>query len=178
MKRSLLAAVLAATLLAAPAAQAAPDRAVTLSAVEPVASWSGAAKTAFNTTFYMASTTGRAACGKTAQDFCEDTLVRIDPELAGAKKLAVRLDGFSQASDFDLRVYASNATGDALNDLGSPQGEVTQTSPLGTLDPRATAHGDFETKDLTGVKAGQHYLVRIVYFAVADEGYRGTVTLK
>ena len=59
-----------------------------------------------------------------------------------------RIDGFSQASDFDLRVYESDDTGAPFGKSTSPTGDNEGTSPLGGNDPRNTGAGDYETTEM------------------------------
>lgn len=177
MNRLTVAAVsgLAALAVAAPAASAAPDRTVSVTHEAPKASYTGATGNGANVSYFLDGTATKGACGKTDQDRCDSTLVRIDSLVEKSAKLKVLMNGFAPVSDFDLRVYASNDKGERLSYLGSPDSETAKTSPLGTSDPRATSAGDFESKEISGVKTNQYYLIEVVYFAVANDKYTGTV---
>lgn len=179
MHRAISAAVggLTALALAAPAAQAAPDRTLTLTHAAPEATFTSAPASGLNTSFFLDGTATTGACGKTDANRCEETLVFVDSDFLTSPRITFRMEGFSAASDFDLRVYRSNEKGEALEKLGRPESDAVATSPLGSLDPRSTGPGDFETTPLTGVKRGQHYLMQVVYFAVANDKYTGKITL-
>lgn len=179
MHRLTIAAVsgLAALALAAPGASAAADRAVSVTHEAPKATWSGATASGLNTSYFLDGTATTGACGKDQQTYCDSTLVKIDSLVDKGAKLTVRMDGFTPVSDFDLRVYQSNDKGERLTYLGSPTGDVAAGSPAGSSDPRHTGPGDFESKEATSVKTGQYYLVDVVYFAVANDKYNGTVTV-
>src|SRR3954449_7840951 len=142
-----LLAAIAASVLFAPAAQAA-QRAEELNPTTPAVKWTGAAGTGLNPTWLVNSLRPTGQCGTDVYNFCDETLVHFTtPLLAEGTQLKFRIDNYNPApSDFDLRVYESDATGAADAYLGSPKGDVTTTSPLGANDPRATAAGDFETK--------------------------------
>lgn len=176
MKRSIVSAALAAALaaaVAAPAAQAAPDRTVSVSLANNVATYEGDAALGFNVS-YFDETAQPASCGKAPQNFCDSTLVFVDDSYTGSKKMDIVMDGF-EISDYDLRVYKSDANGNPLAFEGYPTGHGT--SPAGTLLP--TFLGDPETKNLLGVKAGSYYLVDLVYFStVPAETPNVKVTLK
>lgn len=177
MTRFAVPAVLVALLVLPASAVAAPDRALTVDDATPGATWRGAKTTAFNVSHFMANTTGLAACGKSAEAFCETSLVAAGPETT-AKRLRVRIDGFEARSDFDLRVFDSDATGKRGTLLGSAVGDIAESSVLGEADPRHTAAGDAETFEVTGVKPGRHVLVEVVYFSVVDDAYTATLELR
>ena len=175
--RRLLAAGIATAGLAltAPLAQAAP-RAVTVTPTTK-ATWAGTPGSGLNVSWFTDSLRPSGQCGADPQTYCDDTLVHFtsDKELSDSA-LTFRMDGFQQTSDFDLRVYLSDETGEPIEYLGSPTGDAGAASPLGTSDPRNTSAGDFETKVVETAQPGDYYLVRVVYFAVANDSYKGTVT--
>ena len=188
MKRLVLAAVAGATVLAALPASAELERTLSLEKEARAddgtiaLAWDGATASGLNTSWFLDSEVGGGSCGDTDErSFCDSTLVQVDPELfVDPKKrptLTFRIEGFRQVDDFDLRVYRSNADGEAREYLGSPDSDVQKTSPL-PIDPRATSVGDFESKVVTGVRPGDFYLVEVVYFAAAQATYDGLATLK
>jgi hypothetical protein len=174
--------VLAGLVVAAPASAA---RTVTVSPTAP-ASWTSDPGNGLNTGFGTDPGVGPAAlrgkCGTSTQDYCDFTLVHFTGAPLTGGTATFRIDGFQPYSDFDLRVYASDASGEQFEDLSDPTGDVTKDSPLGEDDPRATGAGDFETTqlDLTGyVDANReaYFLVVVPYFLVANDTYTGRVTL-
>lgn len=186
MKRLVLAAAVGLTCLAAFPASATTEREVvldraTLADGTIAAEWEGLELSGANTSFFLDGLATTGSCADTdATDYCDTTLVQVDPDLVlGTAKptLTFRIEGFRPVDDFDLRVYESNAAGEARTYLGSPESDNEKTSPLGDLDLRNTGAGDFETKVVTGVKPGRYYLVEVVYFAVAQGSYTGKATL-
>jgi hypothetical protein len=172
---------LAVLALAAPAAQAAP-RAATIGPDALTASWDGATATGLNVTWFTDSVRKTGKCGSTQQDYCDDTLVHVTAGpgnvFADDASLKFRIADYAPAlSDFDLRVYEADETGTPLGYAGSPTSETSESSPLGGDDPRNTSVGDFEYKTVTPVGADAYYLVRVVYFTVAQGTYKGTATL-
>lgn len=175
---ALAAGAAAALVLAAPAA-ASPQ--VTLTADAPKATWKGPTATGFNTSFFLDGLATTGTCANTDDaSRCDSTIVAIDAKKLGpGSKLAVRMDGFRPVDDFDLRVYdLGTKPTSAGNYLGSPTStDVSESSPLGTNDPRFTFAGDFENKEVAPLKTGLRYFrVEVVYFAVAAGSYNGTVT--
>lgn len=176
---------LAALALAATPAFAAPDRAVStpLDIANPTITWTGKDTPGANTSFFLDSTTKAGTCAKTDQfSQCDETLVQIgNDKPKGASKITFRIGEYSvPTSDFDLRVYESNAAGAPLTKVGSPISEYGESSGLGGLDPRSTGAGDNERTELTGtvaLKAGKYYLVQVVYFASAGH-YKGSVKVE
>jgi hypothetical protein len=171
----------AAVALAAPAAQAAP-RAVSVTPDQPSAAWDGLPGPGLNVTWFADSLRPMGECGADVNNYCDDTLVHFttddeDQEIT-ASTLKFRMEGFSH-SDFDLRVYESDETGEPITHLGSPASDNSQTSPLGANDPRNTFIGDYETVTVADPLPDSYYLVRVVYFTVApDESYQGKVTFE
>lgn len=170
---------------AAPAANAAPDK--TISPATPTVTWTSAVGNGLNLTWLVNTGPAKGTCGTDLQNFCDVTLVHLVADhLAEGSQLKFRLDGFGPASDFDLRVYASDADKTyGAKTIASPTGDVTTTSPAGGNDPRATSAGDYETviTDVSGLidpdtgAVDAYYLVMIPYFMVANDKYTGTVTL-
>lgn len=181
---------LAGLAVAAPANAA--DRTVTVTPAATVADWAGPTTNGLNVTFLVDGPGPTAgACGKDLQSYCDTTLVHVLADnVAEGSQIKFRIDGFSQASDFDLKVFASDETGAADGELGSPTGDSAADSPFnGTpaegLDPRSTAAGDYETniEDLGDARdpdtgaVDAYYLVQIPYFMVANDTYAGHATL-
>lgn len=188
MKRSILAVAAAAAALAIPATAQADGPDGTLS-IDPGDTASaihiGQTASGHNISYFFDGLATTGSCGKTLEDMCETILVHVtgepqtDEEKAVGKYIKFRMDGFTAASDFDLRVYDSNASGAKLSHLGSPRGDSTydETTGLGTLDPRNTGPGDYERKVVKPTKDdGQYYLVEIPYFAVVNDHYHLTVS--
>ncbi|MCW2992046.1 MAG: hypothetical protein JWM73_2640 [Solirubrobacterales bacterium] len=184
--RAALAAALAGLALAAPAV-AAPDRSVAIDPAAPAVSWDGAAGTGLNTSFFLDGTAPgqTGTCAKDPNTMCETTLVHVTGDDIGAGSVKFRIDGFQPISDFDLRVYTSDETGAPGDDISDPHGDVADSSPLGTSDPRHTSAGDYETTtidlgeylDGAGGPLDAYFLVEVPYFIVAQDTYAGHATL-
>lgn len=157
--------------LVLPAAASAAPRAVTVSPAAPAVTWEGAPTPAANVTFYEGDRTKQAACGSTPRDYCDDTLVHFTGEGPFDESgLTFRLEGFEH-SDYDLRVYTSDASGAVGDYLGDPDGDGA-----GIVPQLPTFWGDGETLS-TSADPDSYYLVRVVYFTVpGHEGYTGKVT--
>ena len=177
--RTLIAALFVGALSMQWPAAAAPARTNSVTALEPTAVWAGMKTSGANTSF-LTSLAKPAACSTNPETYCDDTLVKLDVLNTDAQtRLKFRIADFGKPTDdFDLRVYRSDASGTVGAYLGSPVGDVASTSPLGSDDPRYTGPGDFETKIVSGVAPGDYYLIRVVYFAVADSTYKGSVTIE
>jgi hypothetical protein len=178
------AAVLAALALATPAA-AAPDKAATVTFAEPTQALEGDTATGVNVSYFLDPDVTTGTCAKDPDNYCSTFLFKAD-EFTGtagsgtnrSATLTFRMDGFSEASDFDLRVYESDADGTKGAFLGYPEtSDIQDTSPLGDLDPRATFLGDYETKVVTGVRPGKHFLVEVPYFFAIEDRPVVTATL-
>jgi hypothetical protein len=149
-------AVVVAVLALAPAASAA-DRSGTVTPDVPFA-WEGPSAVGHNEGYD--GLTG-VPCGKTAADYCDETLVNVDPgdfyaTSGGGVEFAI--GGYDVPdSDFDLYVYESDASG-ALGDLvGSSAGPAGDEENLAVPD------------------ASGYYLVRVIYWDVEPaSGYDGT----
>lgn len=196
-RRTAVIAALAGLAVAAPSASA-ELRTKTVTPTEP-ATWDGATANGANTSWLLNSLTKKGVCDTAGPtSYCDDTLVHVTAEeLAEGSQLKVRIDGFSpELSDFDLRVYASDQAGEPYEYLGSPEGDHNGnlgdgTPAAGTVvhpfltDPRHTWFGDYETKmvdlsgyvDEKGALTDAHFLVRIVYFTVANGSYEGSATV-
>jgi len=143
--------------------------------------WTGSEGSGLNTSWFLDGTATTGSCADADETTrCDSTLVQVDPELVLGRSgvpLTFRIEGFGPTDDDDLRVYASDAQGTARTYLGSPDSDAQAGSPL-PVDPRATSLGDYETKVVPNAKAGQYFLVEVVYFAVADgTTYTGRATL-
>jgi hypothetical protein len=166
-------AALAALALAAPAAQAAPDRTLQLDDATLTQKASSTPASGVNTS-YFEETAAPGACTKNPNQYCETTLIAIGEETT-KKSLTVKIDGFQTTSDFDLRVYKAKADGTKQGAwLGSPTAEGN--GPFNAVLP--TFFGDFESYTVSNVKKGTFYLVEVVYFAVVNDKYDITATLK
>lgn len=185
--RAALAATLAGLALAG-SASAAPDRTITLTSgpVPATADWTGATGSGLNTSYFLDGTapgqTGTCGSVDDPQTACERTLVHLVGDAIGGGTATFRIDGFLPVSDFDLRVYASDATGEPEGDPADPTGD-SESSPLGDLDPRATSAGDYETATVAlpegdGTPLDQYFVVLVPYFAVASDSYTGHVKLE
>lgn len=181
--RVALAATLVSLALAAPAG-AALDRTVEVTPTTK-ADWTSLPGSGLNLTWLANSGPAKGACGTDLQNRCELTLVHVTATNVATAALTFRIDGFGPASDFDLRVYASDAQGTfGGKTVASPKGDSTK-GPLGEDDPRNTAAGDFETVELVADDAidlatgelDAYYLVMVPYFAVFNDKYSGHVSL-
>lgn len=171
MKRSICAVALAAAAVFPASALASPAQTVTPEA--PVAKFRGPAQLGANVS-YFGEVAAPGSCSTSPETYCDTTLVKVEGDFLGNKALTVRLDGFTY-SDYDLRVYKSNAQGARLSFNGNPAGDGG--GPVGSV--LATGPGDFETSNVAGVKKATFYLVDVVYFAtVPTETPQITVTLK
>jgi hypothetical protein len=173
--RMLTAALVVSALMIQWPASAAP-RAASVTALAQTTTWTGATADGANTSFFATSGTCNTVDART---YCDDTLVKLDVLKTDAlTQLKFRIADFGKpVDDFDLRVYRSDEYGTVGAYLGSPTGDVTTTSPLGTDDPRNTFMGDFETKVISDVEPGEYFLVRVVYFTVVQSNYKGSVQI-
>jgi hypothetical protein len=160
---------------AAPAAHAAKDQVVT---AEKGATWTSAPASGLNTSFLLGETRGTCA-GTDATNICDTTLVHVTATDVESAVASFRIEGYRPTSDFDIRVYESDAEGTKGAKVGTLAGDVDKDSPLGADDPRHTGPGDFETttvplaadEDTNDIDA--YYLVVVPYFAVANDSYTG-----
>jgi hypothetical protein len=175
-------------LACAPAAHAAADHTINLSADKLTDSVTGATTMGFNTSWLAYETSNKApapSCKAGSPDTqCETTLIHVTATNVGSGTLTLRLDGFQQYSDFDLKSFDSDATGTMIKNLGSPVSDNSKSSPLGSLDPRNTSAGDFETKTIAlGGYVNEvgdldaYFLAAIPYFMVANDSYKLTATV-
>jgi hypothetical protein len=137
-------------LAAAPAF--AQDQEVVVTPAAP-GSWMGAAASGANQDYDAAS---GEPCGKTVETYCDVTLVDVQAgdfyETSGGGVEFSIAD--TPPNDFDLYVYASDATGSRGQLVGSSAGPT---------DVESTAV----------INADGFYLVQVVYWQVADSGYEG-----
>jgi hypothetical protein len=140
--------------LATPAAAAAqPDRSGTVTPTTPF-TWTGPAAIGHNENYDPQ--TGEP-CGKTAADYCDKTLILVEPgdffaTSGGGVEFSI---GGSPGNDLDLYVYRSDATG-ARGDLVGASAGPTDVERVSVQRP-------------TG-----YYLVHVVYFDVDPAaGYTG-----
>lgn len=159
----LLAAVVAAQLgAAAPSVAQDPafDRQVTVTPESSPVTWDGTQATGANVNYDAAA---GEPCGKTPADYCDLTLVRVDvpadywEKTSGGVEFA--LSGYTPnpTSDFDLYVFESDASGKRGKQVGSSAGVPG------------------EEERTTVAKASGYYLVQVVYFAVTQSSYTGSL---
>lgn len=157
-----------AVLAALPASASAAARTVTIDAAGPAQTWTGTSAQGLNVSFFDERLPNE--CGTDPQNYCDDTLVHFTSAAAlEDSNLTFRIEGFEH-SDYDLRVYESDAGGAAGQYLGAPTGDGAGLLPLETFA------GDPESLS-TWAEPDSYYLVRVVYFTVpGDEDYTGTVS--
>jgi hypothetical protein len=149
--------LLASAALAAPASAEPPERTVTLAPPGP-ATWDGTLGTGANQNYDAA--TGEP-CGDDVEDQCDTTLLEVDVPAgfwdSQGGGVQVHLDDYvpNAASDFDLYIYESDATG--------TRGDLVDSSP--------GLPGLAETAEIP--KADGYYLIQVVYFAVTASQYSG-----
>lgn len=173
----------------APSALASPPQTVTSDPAGLKADWTGPTATGLNTSYFLGGT-GPIPDGSCAnaepQTACDATLVHLTGTAGEGSTLTFRIDGFLPISDFDLRVSTANPDGSADTYLGSPtSSDVSESSPLGSDDPRYTFAGDYENKvvnvaDYADPDTGavdQYFLVEVPYFVVTSDAYTGHATL-
>jgi hypothetical protein len=149
------ASLVASAALATAASAEAPERTVTLAPPGP-ASWDGTIATGANQSYDTAS---GEPCGDGVDDQCDTTLLHVDVP-AGfwdnqGGGVRVDIDNYTPnaASDFDLYIYESNASG--------TRGEL--------VDSSGGFPGVPESAEIP--KADGYYLVQVVYFAVTASRY-------
>lgn len=185
--RSALLAALAGLAALAPSALASDAQSVDTTTTK--ADWTGAAGNGLNTSFLLDGLAGqKGTCGPLSdlRTACDATVVHVTGIVGEGSTVTFRIDGFLPISDFDLRVYTSDAEGNADTYLDSPTStDVSESSPLGSDDPRYTSAGDYENKVVdvaqfadaeTGV-IDQYFVVQVPYFLVAQDSYDGHATL-
>jgi len=136
-----------------------PDRTVTVTPATSPVTWEGAQATGANAEYNF--DTGEP-CGKTPADYCDITLVHVDvgnywETNAGGVEFAIGDYSPNPASDFDLQVFESDASGKKgklVGTSGAPAGEEERT---------------------TIVRASGYYRVQVVYFAVTQSSYTGSL---
>jgi hypothetical protein len=174
--------------LAALAPSALASEAQSVDTTKTVADWTGPVGTGANTSFLLDGIATDGTCGDLASPdtACDATVVHVTGIVGEGSTITFRIDGFLPISDFDLRVYTADAEGNADTYLDSPTStDVSESSPLGSSDPRYTSAGDYENKVVdvaqfadaeTGV-IDQHFVVQVPYFLVASDSYAGHATL-
>lgn len=164
----LAAAAVSVGLIFAISAFGAVDRTVKVDGSATVATWDGTPATGVNQSFTLQEVLGLGICGKDAVDYCEDTVVQADAPAGSGAKLKITLDGFTSLlpeplpslfDDFDVFVYKSDASGKV--------GDFVVTGGEGAGVPEVV-----EVTDASGF-----YLVRVVYYATLEAGYKGTAQL-
>jgi len=171
MHKRTLATLIVAAGLAVPATASAADRTITIDDSGATKTWTGTSSPGFNASFFDAKLPN--TCSKDPQYYCDDTLVHFTSDVPyDISDLKLRIEGFAH-SDFDTRLYESDAGGAVgsyiTNGTGDGTGPLTKA-----LGP--TWMGDPETITTT---AGPNswFLLRVVYFTVpGDETYTGKVS--
>jgi hemolysin type calcium-binding protein len=145
-----------------PSAQAvAPDYNVTITSGTSPQSWDGTIATGANANY---DSQAGEPCGKTPADYCDFILLHVDvpPSFWATQGGGVQVDLSnytpSPGSDFDLYVYASDASAN--------RGPLAASSGNVPGEPEST----------TIREASGYYLIQVVYFAVTASRYTGTVT--
>jgi hypothetical protein len=144
-----------------------PSRAVLITPASGPQTWDGDTATGTNVNYdFSAGEPCTDTDGGADPEYCDITLLHVDlsssPDFWGPKTggVEIRLDEYSpEASDFDLQVFASDANGTKGRLVGSSGGS-------------AGAHERTTIKEPDG-----YYLIQVVYFAVTNGTYRGTVEL-
>lgn len=156
--RGLLVAIAAGTLiLVGQAAGVTPDRTGTVDPVTPF-TWEGTQASGANLDY--SAQTGEP-CGKALEDYCDVTLLNVNvaPSFwdtrGGGVQISIGNYTPDAASDFDLYVYESDASG--------TRGALVGSSPNIPSLPEST----------TIPNASGYYLVQVVYFAVVASRYSG-----
>ncbi len=150
--------LLASAALAAPATAEPPERTRTLAPPGPV-SWTGTLASGANQSYNSAS---GEPCGDGLEDQCDTTLLRVNVPAGFWNNqgggVQVDLDNYvpNAASDFDLYIYESNASG-ARGNLVDSSGGV----------PGLPESAEIPLAD-------GYYLIQVVYFAVTASQYTGT----
>lgn len=170
----------------APSALASDAQTVTVEA--PKATWTSAPGMGVNTSFFLDDIAGGGTCGDLSDPTtaCDKTLVHVKGIVGTGSTITFRIEGFLPVSDFDLRVYDSDAEGTEGGYLDGPTStDAGEQSGLGSTDPRYTSAGDYENKEInisayademTG-EVDQYFLVEVPYFIVAQDSYTGVATL-
>jgi hypothetical protein len=130
-----------------------PDRSGVVTPEAPF-TWTGAVTTAQNQNFDPADP---STCGKDATNYCDITLVEVQPgdffaNAGGGVEFAT--GGANPGTDLDLYVYKSDAGGNVVAFEGASAG-ATDVENVSVLD------------------ASGFYLVVVVYFDATDTGYDG-----
>ncbi|MCA1705000.1 MAG: hypothetical protein LC808_17750, partial [Actinobacteria bacterium] len=145
--------------LVGPAA-AAPDRKGNVTPAAPF-EWQGTLASGSNTNYDAAS---GEPCGKNPNDYCDVTLLNVGvaPDYwknrEGGVEVSLTNYSPSTASDFDMYIYRSDASGTRGAQVASSGGV-----------PGAEEHAVIKN-------ASGYYLVQVVYYAVAASQYDGSAT--
>jgi uncharacterized repeat protein (TIGR01451 family) len=135
-----------------------PDRTGTVTPTSPF-TWQGATATGANSGY---DAEGGEPCGKTPDTYCDVTLLNVNvaPSYWDAQGggVQISLNNYTPnaASDFDLFVYKSDASGN--------RGELVGSSPNIAGRPEST----------TVTNASGYYIVQVVYFTVTASSYTGS----
>nr|MDQ3935475.1 glycoside hydrolase [Actinomycetota bacterium] len=99
-------------------------------------------------------------CGKNTENYCDDTLVKVEVPEGARAQLRIDVDNFrpNPASDFDLYVYESDA-------VGTRGRLIDNSGTFGVVFVGAGLPAGFPENYVLPAKAG-YYLVRVVYWEV------------
>jgi hypothetical protein len=130
------------------------DRSGTVTPAAPFV-WSGGVGSGQNIGFDAADPI--ASCGKTAANYCDVTLVNVEPGTfydTAAGGVEFSIGGAAPGTDLDLYVYESDAAGNVGEFVGVSAGatDVERVSEIG---------------------ASGYYLVVVVYYTATNTGYDG-----
>jgi hypothetical protein len=148
-------------------AAAPPDRTTTLNSATAETTWTGPEASG---SYDPLGDYSVENCSKEAESYCDNTLLKI--ESGGPVTLDVDIADYSNPeSDFDLRVYKSDATGKATDD-----DEVTVSrypeNPFG-VGSTGLPNGFEEGTTIEDLDPG-YYLVVVTYYSVDGGTYTGT----
>lgn len=190
-RRALVLAALIAAMAPGASAASPTQTLTTATETEPAklaADWTGPTGLGVNLSYFLDGLLTTGSCGDVAepQAACDKTLVHVKGVVGDGSSVKFRIDGFLPISDFDIRVYTADADGNLDTYLGSPSStDVSESSPLGSSDPRYTSIGDYENKlvdlspyaDYETGAIDQWFAVVVPYFLVVNDKYDGHATL-
>ena len=124
-------------------------------------------------------------CNKTRLNYCEVALVKVNNPVPAddvdgklKKNIQMRIGTFdpvpAPATDFDLVVYASDASGTRKEEVAQSAAGATSGDDPAQFGAEAV---DF-TVNTTTAEPSRYYLVHIVYFQTVETGYTGEISFK
>ncbi len=136
-----------------------PDRTVTVTPATSPVTWEGTQATGANVEYDFDA---GEPCGKTPADYCDITLVHVDAgdfweTNAGGVEFTLSDYSPNSGSDFDMQIFESDASGSKGKLVGSS----------------GNPPGDSERATL--IAPSGYYRVQVVYFAVTQSSYTGTL---